>query len=289
MGHFDDVDFLCINDGNIFFRDHCEYADKIEGILIFTRKSSMYSFLLDVYKYGSAIALQRRKRPKLYLYADTYLWDFVPDSTTLNEVQHIFDSEVKGLQGLGFDLHESLESGLMYNIPYKAQLYILQQIIEWGGAWTNASKNNWQGITKPSVQASSMLFFFLKIWADPQYSHSIGMTEDPDKDILFQFLEKYAVDVFKYECLLYGVNLFKDAVVGNGKKWLREKYLKFKEYLNNPDNTFDGDLRGHVAESNASYWLLKQYIKALEPMLMSQTTSVLVTNKPPKPLCHDEL
>ncbi|VUZ56640.1 unnamed protein product [Hymenolepis diminuta] len=185
----DNISFLCLNDDTLFYDDGSASIGRVRAALFFTEKNDLHTYLLDVLQYGRDIAGRKRKKRKQYLFIEEYEWDTMPTSTALEEAQQEIDSQVKSLQGLGFDLGQSTY------IPAAAQAAIIKGIVTSGAllhdlpSWKPGKLSS-----GPLLKASAAFLFLMNIWMDKAYGKAyIGNNTVPD----FEYLEKHIIDVFK--------------------------------------------------------------------------------------------
>ncbi|KAM3171139.1 hypothetical protein ACTXT7_017222 [Hymenolepis weldensis] len=151
-----------------------------------------------MFQYGRDVAGRKRKKRKQYLFAEEYEWDTIPTSTALEEAQHEIDAQVHSLQGLGFDLAQSTY------IPAAAQIAIMKGIAEAGALLHSVPTWKPKKLMLGNLLKASITFLFLLgIWMDDSYSKG---KVNKSNNAAYLDLDKYTIDVYKYESLLNGVN-----------------------------------------------------------------------------------
>lgn len=252
----DDISFLCLNDDTLFYDGGSASIGRVRAALFFTEKNDLYTYLLDMFQYGRDIAGRKRKKRKQYLFVEEYEWDAIPTSTALEEAQKEIDAQVKSLQGLGFDLTQSI------HIPAAAQAAIIKGIVTSGALLHDLP--NWKPgkITSgPLLKASAAFLCLMNIWMDKAFSKAF-IANNPVPD--FDYIEKHIVDVFKYEALLNGVDFDKGTCTAEGYRWMQEFEATRNKVLPQDFNkhvTFDEFMR---LDSNLDKWrfhVINQYTK----------------------------
>ncbi|VUZ44511.1 unnamed protein product [Hymenolepis diminuta] len=143
LNHY--LSFLCLNDDTLFYDGGSASIGRVRAAFFFTEENDLHTYLLDVLQYGRDIAGRKRKKRKQYLFIEEYEWDTMPTSTALEEAQQEIDSQVKSLQGLGFDLGQSTY------ISAAAQAAIIKGIVMSGSTAIGRT-----ALASPAVTSSTL-------------------------------------------------------------------------------------------------------------------------------------
>nr|CDS32660.1 expressed protein [Hymenolepis microstoma] len=232
----DDISFLCLNGDTLFYHCGSAYVGPIKAAIFFSEKNDMHTYLLDVSKYGRDLAGRKRKKRNQYLYVEEYEWDAIPTSTAIEEAQQEIDAQYAILQGLGFNISESIR------LPVTA---VLKTILRYGAVlraspfFLDAGKIQFN---HPDLfKTSGAFLFLLQLWQDKAYYHVPKENEIIRKQDL--------IDAFNYEALIHGVDFFKNQLEADGWEWLQAKRRELTTYFQTRDYEYYADYNEHMQKT----------------------------------------